>query len=424
MTKKSRKQRQADQLGMPIGTAKNKLQRALIWKLLLRAGDNVCDHCEDWISRPEDLAITHVESWLDDDPSLFWDYDNVAFMHPECATKHGDVARQEGTETMNLVNISIEDERGERLPAVLHQDKLYVIGKKGDRYSIRVENNTGGRIEFVATVDGRDVITGKVGSRDGRGYVLDSHESHDIQGFRKTDDAVAAFRFGGKKDSYSDQMGTGAHVGVIGVAVYREKERSRFSVLRSTNGGPQWSGGTKSGVRGMTMDSMSFDGDAGPAAAGGSMGTEYGETYSSDTIGVSSSVAETKTSGGVFPASGHPLGLEMERERSLLSDDSPRGRSVRRRSRSTSLGERMERQKLGTEYGEELSSAVGHTTFQRRTNRPELEWLCEYDTARNLAKRGVPVSRARRKPVEEPSAFPADAEVSPGYASPPPNRRY
>jgi len=412
MSKQTRKQRQADQLGMPLGTAKSKLQKNLIWKLLLRSGDNVCEYCEDWIRTPADMAITHAESWLDNDPSLFWDYDNVAFMHPECATKYGDAARQEGKETMNLVNISIEDERGKRLPAVLHQDKLYVIGKMGDRYSIRVENNSHGRIEFVATVDGRDVITGKVGSRGERGYVLDPHESHDIQGFRKTDDSVAAFRFGGKKDSYSDQMGTGAHVGVIGVAVYEEKEKKRFSVLRSTTG-PQWgTSGSKGGVRGMTMDSMSLD-DSAPAAAGGSMGTEYGETYTSDTIEVSSSTSHTTSSQGIAPAG---MNFSGEQERG--------GRQPRRRSRRSGLNESLERRKLGTEYGEELTSRVGHTTFQRRTDRPALEWLCEYDTARNLAKRGVPVSRARRKPVEEPSAFPADAEVTHGYAPPPPHRRY
>jgi len=390
---------------MPMGTARSKLQRKIIWALLNRSGENRCDHCDEWISHPEDLAITHDEPWLDNDPSLFWDFDNVAFMHLDCAAEHGDAARQHGGTQMNLVNISVENENGEWLPAVQHQGKLYVAGKKGDRYTIRVTNNTAERIEFVATVDGRDVISGEVGSTGNRGYVIDPHETHVLQGFRKTDDTVAAFRFGHKKDSYSNQMGTGGHVGVIGIAAYQERVRTYGGVLRGFGSGQGGVFGYLDAKGGVAPASMSFS-----------------STMDSAPVSADVSVDVNVSARGMDM-------LRMDAERSVVvpaSSPAPgrRGGQTRQRRAKSPASKKLRKEvKLGTEYGEELRSKVGHTTFTRRTTEPGQVWTCEYDTTENLRRREIPIDRVLGKP-KTPSPFPADAEVAPGYAPPPPKRRY
>ncbi len=121
------------------------------------------------------------------------------------------------------ITVSIRDASGEPLDAMRVGDRTYVIGHDGERYSIVLSNHTGKRVEAIATVDGLDVINGKTGSFDNRGYVLMPWATLEIDGFRQSEDAVAAFRFGKVKDSYAAQMGDSRNVGVIGVAFFGER---------------------------------------------------------------------------------------------------------------------------------------------------------------------------------------------------------
>jgi hypothetical protein len=121
------------------------------------------------------------------------------------------------------VTVSIRDASGEPLDAMHVGDRTYVIGHDGERYSVVLSNHTGRRVEAVTTVDGLDVINGKSGSFDNRGYVLMPWASLEIDGFRQSEDSVAAFRFGKVKDSYAAQTGDSRNVGVIGVALFAER---------------------------------------------------------------------------------------------------------------------------------------------------------------------------------------------------------
>ena len=76
------------------------------------------------------------------------------------------------------------------------------------------------------TVDGRDVITGQQGNyRHQRGYVIEPYGSVNIDGFRTSWSGVAAFRFTDVENSYASRMGDDSDVGVVGVAIFREKDR-------------------------------------------------------------------------------------------------------------------------------------------------------------------------------------------------------
>ena len=121
------------------------------------------------------------------------------------------------------ISVSIRDSSGDPLEAVKAGGRTFVIGQSGERYSVVLKNNTSHRFEAVATVDGLDVINGKDGTFDNRGYVLMPFATLEIEGFRQSTQQVAAFRFAAVGDSYAGQMGKARNVGVIGVAFFLEK---------------------------------------------------------------------------------------------------------------------------------------------------------------------------------------------------------
>jgi hypothetical protein len=106
-------------------------------------------------------------------------------------------------------------------------DRDYVIGEAGQRYVIVVQNHAPMRIEVVVSVDGLDVIDGRPASFGKRGYLVDGHGTLEIDGFRQSEEEVAAFRFGSVRDSYaSKKTGDSRNVGVIGVALFHEQGTS------------------------------------------------------------------------------------------------------------------------------------------------------------------------------------------------------
>jgi hypothetical protein len=132
--------------------------------------------------------------------------------------------RTDGISTARgAITIRVVDDRGSPLPTFAAGGRSYVMGRDGARYSLRIENQTGARFEAVATVDGLDVIDGQPGSFEKRGYLVAPWSTVEIDGFRRSEDEVAAFRFGRVKDSYAAKRGNDRNVGVIGVAVFQER---------------------------------------------------------------------------------------------------------------------------------------------------------------------------------------------------------
>lgn len=121
------------------------------------------------------------------------------------------------------ITVRIVDDRGYPLPTFSSGGRSYVMGRDGARYSIRIENSSAARFEAVATVDGLDVIDGKPGSFEKRGYLVDPWSTVEIDGFRRSEAEVAAFRFGRVRDSYAAKRGLDRNVGVIGVAIFQER---------------------------------------------------------------------------------------------------------------------------------------------------------------------------------------------------------
>jgi hypothetical protein len=121
------------------------------------------------------------------------------------------------------VSISVRDESGDPLEAIKVSNRTFVVGEAGQRYTIVLTNRTSHRFEAVTTVDGLDVVNGRPGSFENRGYVLMPWATLEIEGFRESSSRVASFRFAAVKDSYAAQTGSARNVGVIGIALFGER---------------------------------------------------------------------------------------------------------------------------------------------------------------------------------------------------------
>jgi hypothetical protein len=117
----------------------------------------------------------------------------------------------------------VVDEHGRLLRGGQAAGRTYVIGRDGDRYELEITNDTPATFEVVASVDGLDVIDGKPASVQKRGYVIQPHTTLRIDGFRTSNQSVAAFRFGSVRDSYAARTSGDRNVGVIGLAFFAER---------------------------------------------------------------------------------------------------------------------------------------------------------------------------------------------------------
>lgn len=130
-----------------------------------------------------------------------------------------------------LVDMSVYNRNtGEELKTYRHRGRLYVVGTPGHKYAIALRNKSSRRLLTVVSVDGVNVVTGETASPRQGGYVLSPSERTEINGWRKSLDEIAAFVFTSLPDSYAARTGRPDNVGVIGVAVFREKRPPRLEL--------------------------------------------------------------------------------------------------------------------------------------------------------------------------------------------------
>ena len=125
----------------------------------------------------------------------------------------------------SLVDIDIVDrDTGQWLPETPFRGDTWVAGTPGHRYSVRLTNTTAERVLVVLSVDGVNAVTGQTANPSQTGYVLAPWQSTEISGWRKSMDDVAQFVFTDLPDSYAARTGRPRNVGVVGIAVFREKQ--------------------------------------------------------------------------------------------------------------------------------------------------------------------------------------------------------
>ncbi len=119
------------------------------------------------------------------------------------------------------IELRVESD-GRLLPLVRDGRHYYLQGQEGQPYQLVYRNRSRHTYEIVAAVDGLDVISGRTASRRHSGYVLHAQQSLVIQGFRKSQHAVASFMFSKPADAYAARTPAGreSNTGVIATAVY------------------------------------------------------------------------------------------------------------------------------------------------------------------------------------------------------------
>jgi len=164
----------------------------------------------------------------------------------------------------------INRDNGEILPFYRHKGELWIAGEPGARYAVELFNRSRGRLLNVVSVDGVNVITGETAAPDQAGYVLTPGQRYDVSGWRKSHREIAAFEFTRLSRSYAAQTGRPDDVGVIGVAVFRERPGYRAPEAEIYGRSAP-----------MPQGDAPFQGKShrsdGPSAAGRQLGTGHGD---------------------------------------------------------------------------------------------------------------------------------------------------
>lgn len=186
----------------------------------------------------------------------------------------------------SLVNVTVHDRsQGREVPVYYHQGRHYVVGHPGSEYQVVLHNRSGARVLTVVSVDGVNAVSGETAAPDQTGYVLSPWMRTEIKGWRKSSERVAAFYFTQLPDSYAARTGRPDNVGVIGVAVFRERLWPRPQPQpqpyshqeRSSDEAPAEGAADRSGL-GKPLPGTAAEESAAPRTLRKSLGTGHGRS--------------------------------------------------------------------------------------------------------------------------------------------------
>ncbi|HME38587.1 MAG TPA: hypothetical protein VKG63_06470 [Steroidobacteraceae bacterium] len=262
-----------------------------------------------------------------------------------------------------IAEVAIVDrESGARLSAYYYRGEYWVAGRPGARYSIEIRNRLGERMLAVTSVDGVNVISGATAAWDQTGYVFNPGERYQISGWRKSDAEVADFTFTDSANSYAERTGRPANVGIIGVAIFRERPQQP-AYAPPTIG--QWPGRPEA-----------------PRAS------EFASAQPDESMAKAPAAAASNSAPTADARMSQALPAPMS---------SPMARAVPEPA-----------PKLGTGHGEREYSYVNYTEFLRLQTQPNEVIRIHYDSLENLFAMGI-VRRPRPLPPS-PNPFPASPE--------------
>jgi hypothetical protein len=261
----------------------------------------------------------------------------------------------------------IDRDSGAVLSPHYYRGEYWVAGTPGARYAIEIRNRLGERLLAVASVDGVNVVSGATAGWDQTGYVFSPGDRYQITGWRKSDAEVAAFTFTASPNSYAERTGRPANVGVIGVALFRERppqpvyespmigrlaEQDRSDAQERLKD----QAGRRDAPRAAASESARNEAESSPSRQ--SLDKAAGAANSA--FGAASSAGDAR----VAPAAPAPI--------------QPLAGAP----------------KLGTGHGEREYSYVNHTDFMRMQSQPNEIIRIRYDSMENLLAMGI-VKRPR-----------------------------
>ena len=249
----------------------------------------------------------------------------------------------------NLADVAIVDrDTGVTLSPYYYRGEYWVAGRPGARYAIEIRNHLAERVLAVTSVDGVNVLSGADAAWDQAGYVFGGGESYQITGWRKSTAEIAAFTFTASPNSYAERTGRPANVGVIGIALFRERPAVTYS--------PPTIGGHSP----LRPEEFARQSDSATAGASSSR---------------SESSAESAAADRAAPSAGAPAAPPA------LAQIGPAAKIA-------------SAPKLGTGHGAREYSYVNYTEFARLQPQPNEVIRIRYDSMDNLLAMGV-IKRAR-----------------------------
>jgi hypothetical protein len=265
-----------------------------------------------------------------------------------------------------IAQITIIDRRiGVELTPHPYHGEYWVAGTPGATYAINIRNRIGERILAVTSVDGVNVISGATAGWNQTGYVFDPGAGYQITGWRKSDAEVAAFTFTASPNSYAERTGRPANIGIIGVAIFRERQPEPV-YAPSMSAPPPDSPDAAPVPRRQPMQPHQPMDRAPKAAA--------------PLDSISESKATTRSDSSATQALTPPLHVPP------VAETAP---------------------KLGTGHGEREVSYVSRTDFSRMQPQPNEVIRIRYDSFENLVAMGI---IERPHPALPTNPFPASAE--------------
>ena len=247
----------------------------------------------------------------------------------------------------HFLDVEVIDRDTGRIATVHAFDGQYwLAGTPGHRYSVRLQNRSGERVLAVLSVDGVNAISGQTASAQQTGYVLAPWQRTEVRGWRKSLHDIAQFEFTALPDSYAARTGRPENVGVIGVAVFRERA-------------PRW---------------RHYEDEISGGRAPSGEAKRYGER---------DAAAESAPRSAQAPAAAPAPSLGQ-------------------------IGGPPADAKLGTGHGAREWSQARQVAFQRDSHHPVEVHALRYDSERNLVALGVipPPWRHPRHPRPQPDPFP------------------
>lgn len=269
----------------------------------------------------------------------------------------------------SMADVTVIDRHsGATLPVYRHRGEYWVAGQYGAKYSIMVRNRLGERVLAVTTVDGVNVLSGETAAWDQTGYVFSPWQQYAVTGWRKSSSEVAAFEFSVIGNSYAGRTGRPAHVGVIGVALFRERLPEPVAQAPVFSRRDESRNESSERLRSAPLASPA---PASPSAAGSAGLADRSDATSS-----------------------------AQAERAASSSDRSLAKTAPRPA-----------PQLGTAHGQRETSQVSHTSFERLQLYPNEIIRIRYDSRENLIAAGVIREPAAHAPV--PNPFPANTSYVP-----------
>jgi len=268
-----------------------------------------------------------------------------------------------------LADLTVVDRSNEvTLPVYSHAGQYWVAGKPGAKYAISLCSKVGDRLLAVISVDGLNVLSGASAGWNQTGYVFAGRTCYQITGWRKSDSEVAAFEFSASGDSYAALTGRPKELGVIGVALFRERRPE--PVLAPP-------------VSPYRRDAESFKDSAANSPAPAPAAAAESSQNNDGSASKRAAGRSPATDGSLSPSAIAPAPV----------------------------------QKLGTAHGPREESLVSHTEFERAQSRPGEVIVIRYESHEALVALGViPRTVSRRVP----NAFPRSGRDA--YVPDPPAR--